>query len=252
MAAYLSPIGGAAWQYFTNQGVVLSGGFLYSYFAGTTLAQATWTDTTQATPNSNPIVLNSYGRPPNEIWLAAGANNYKFVLTDSVGNVLGTWDNITGISASNALQSEWVTSNLAPTYVSPTTFTVPGNQTAIFTVYRRIQYGLSSGVAYGSVVSSVFSGTSTLVTVAADTTPLDPSLSYVNYAFINGGTSQSIPSNVVLQGQAINNSVIGNLVPAAGTFTNLTANNVNITGGTITGITGFSVPDYLLFANGVY
>jgi hypothetical protein len=45
--------------------------------------------------NSNPIVLGTDGRSPNEIWLTYGYY-YKFVLTDSTGTVIGTWDNIYG------------------------------------------------------------------------------------------------------------------------------------------------------------
>jgi hypothetical protein len=66
-------------QFTTAAGVPLSGGKVYTYTAGTTTPQATFTDYTGATPNTNPIILNSRGEA--NIWL--GSANYKFRLTDA-------------------------------------------------------------------------------------------------------------------------------------------------------------------------
>lgn len=250
MSAFLSPIGGAGAQFFNNVGDVLAGGKLYTYLAGSTTPKATWTTGTQAVPNANPVILGSDGRPANEIWLEGGTNNYKFSLTDSNDVLLGTWDNITGIAASNALQSEWVPSGLTPTYISPNSFSVQGNQSTIFSAYRRLQIFLGSGAAYGSVVSTTFALGVTTVVTAMDSTPIDATISAVSYGFVSS-TNPSLPSNYIKQGDAINGSSIGQSVPAAGTFTNLNSPNVNITGGTITGIAGFSVPDFLLINQGV-
>jgi hypothetical protein len=75
-------------------GVELAGGLLYSYAAGTTTPLATYTDETAGTPNTNPIVLNSVGAA--SIWM--GNLAYKFKLTDSVGNVQWTVDNVSYIN----------------------------------------------------------------------------------------------------------------------------------------------------------
>jgi hypothetical protein len=66
-------------QFESAAGVPLSGGKVYTYAAGTTTPQATFTDYTGATPNANPIILNSRGEAA--IWL--GAASYKFKLTDA-------------------------------------------------------------------------------------------------------------------------------------------------------------------------
>ena len=66
-------------QFTTAAGVPLSGGKVYTYTAGTTTPQATYTDYTAATPNSNPIILDSRGEA--NIWL--GSALYKFKLTDA-------------------------------------------------------------------------------------------------------------------------------------------------------------------------
>ena len=77
-------------QFIDAAGVPLAGGYLYTYAAGTTTPQATYTDSTAATANSNPIVLDSRGEA--SIWLASAA--YKFKLTDANGTEIWTVDNI--------------------------------------------------------------------------------------------------------------------------------------------------------------
>jgi hypothetical protein len=65
-------------QFTTAAGVPLSGGKVYTYIAGTTTPQATFTDYSGATPNPNPVILDSRGEA--NIWL--GGALYKFKLTD--------------------------------------------------------------------------------------------------------------------------------------------------------------------------
>ena len=98
MAVNLSSLGGAGWQFFDNNGNPLSGGKLYSYAAGTSTLAPTYTSVSGATANPNPIILNSAGRPPSQIWLDNNAT-YKFVLTTSTDVLLWTMDNIPGISS---------------------------------------------------------------------------------------------------------------------------------------------------------
>jgi len=99
MAVFLSPVGGVAAQFFTNNGVILSGGKLYSYAAGTTTPAVTYTTSSGSTPRTNPIVLDSAGRVPDggENWLTAGVS-YKFVLKDSTDVLIATYDNVSGIN----------------------------------------------------------------------------------------------------------------------------------------------------------
>jgi parallel beta-helix repeat protein len=98
MAVNLSALAGAGQQFFDNSGVILSGGKLYSYAAGTTTPQATYTSASGSTAHSNPIILNAAGRvATGEIWLTAGSN-YKFALYTSTDVLITTWDNITGIN----------------------------------------------------------------------------------------------------------------------------------------------------------
>jgi len=91
---YLSPFGGVGAQFFDANGLPLSGGLIYTYAAGTTTQQATYTSSSGSIAQSNPIVLNASGRVPSgEIWLTANLY-YKFVLESSAGVTIGTYDNI--------------------------------------------------------------------------------------------------------------------------------------------------------------
>ena len=97
MAVKLSPLAGAGWQFFDNLGIPLAGGLLYTYTAGTTTPQATYTSNTGTIANANPIVLDSAGRITNEVWLTTGIA-YKFVLQTPAAVTIGTYDNISGIN----------------------------------------------------------------------------------------------------------------------------------------------------------
>jgi hypothetical protein len=95
MSVSISLFAGAGWQFFDNNGVPLAGGLLYTYAAGTTTPQSTYTTSAGSIANANPIVLDSAGRTTNEIWLTDGST-YKFVLKNSTGTQIGSYDNIAG------------------------------------------------------------------------------------------------------------------------------------------------------------
>lgn len=103
MTVNLSLLGGAGWQFSDNNGSPLSGGLLYTYQAGTTTPQATYTSNTGVTAQTNPIVLDSAGRiAGGEIWLTQG-QDYKFVLKTSAGATIGTYDNVPGANDFSSL-----------------------------------------------------------------------------------------------------------------------------------------------------
>lgn len=106
MAVNFSPIGNG-FQFLTTTGLPLNGGFLYAYQAGSTTPLTTYTDPSGLIANTNPIVLGTDGRPPQEIWFADGYN-YKFVLADSSNVVIATYDNLYGIPTANAVASPTV------------------------------------------------------------------------------------------------------------------------------------------------
>lgn len=95
MAVNLSPIGNG-FQFFDNNGAPLNAGKIYTYQAGSSTPLATYTDNAGLVANTNPIILGTAGRPPNEIWLTDGFF-YKFILKDSSDVTIQTYDNLYGI-----------------------------------------------------------------------------------------------------------------------------------------------------------
>jgi len=91
--ARLSPYG--KFRAFSNAGLPLSGGKLYTYEANTTTPKPTYTDASEDTANANPVVLDSNGYA--DVWLEGGA--YKFILKDSTDVTLWTVDDITSDEA---------------------------------------------------------------------------------------------------------------------------------------------------------
>ncbi len=77
-------------QIFDRDGVPLASGKIFSYAAGTTTPLATYTDQGGLTQNANPVILDAYGEA--NIWLGTAA--YKFVIKNSLDEVLKTIDNV--------------------------------------------------------------------------------------------------------------------------------------------------------------
>ena len=104
MSVSLSPIGGAGWQFFDNNGVPLSGGKLYTYEAGTTTPETTYTTSAGNVAHTNPIVLDAAGRISggNELWLTDG-QSYKLILKTSADVQLWSVDNISGVNDFSSL-----------------------------------------------------------------------------------------------------------------------------------------------------
>ena len=79
-------------QFFDADGNPLVGGKLFTYAAGTTTPQATFTDYNGGTANTNPVIMNSRGEAA--IW--CGANRYYMVLKDANDVEIWTADNVNG------------------------------------------------------------------------------------------------------------------------------------------------------------
>lgn len=192
MANYLSPIGNGQ-QFNDSNGSPLSGALLFTYTAGSSTKRTTYTDINAGGSNTNPIVLDSSGRPPSPIWLI-GSETYKFVLapandTDPPTSAIETWDNLSGINDTSVSVDQWV-SGPTPTYVSGTEFTLVGDQTTTFHVGRRIKATVGAGTVYGRISVTAFTVLTT-VTVVLDSGALDAGLSAVSYGLLTA-TNQSL------------------------------------------------------------
>jgi hypothetical protein len=67
----------------------LVGGLIYTYRPGTDDKATTYSDTAMTIPNTNPVVLNSYGEAP--IFFSG---TIKMVCKDAEGNELWTMDGV--------------------------------------------------------------------------------------------------------------------------------------------------------------
>ena len=95
MTAFISPP--PRLQFFTNAGVPMASGLLYTYAAGTTTPLVTYTDSTGLVANTNPVILDSRGEA--SIWLSTVG--YKFKLATPANVDIWTQDNIAPGSSAN-------------------------------------------------------------------------------------------------------------------------------------------------------
>ena len=195
-------------QYLDSNGDPVVGGLLFTYAAGSSTKQTTYTDSTGTTANTNPIILDASGRTPYGVWYEAG-KIYKEVLalstdTDPPGSPIYTADVLQGVNdtttpAALAASSQWVASGLTPTYVNATQFTLVGDQTAAFHVGRRMRLTVTAGTVYGYISVSAFT-TLTTLTVVLDSGALDSGLSAVDVGILTAlNQSRPEPSSVGFQ-----------------------------------------------------
>lgn len=191
MALFLAPVCND--QTFDANGDPLVGGQIETYRAGSSTPAATYTTTTGGTSQSNPIILNSLGYPTaGPIWLTGGVS-YKFIIKNAAGSTLRTIDDISGVNDASVSQSEWVGSGFVPTYIGATSFSVPGDQTALLQIGRRVRTTNTSGFVFSTISNSVFAAGITTVTLTNDSTTLDAGLSLVAYALL-AATPISVPN----------------------------------------------------------
>lgn len=152
MAVNLSPVYGVAGQLFDNNGNPLAGGKIYTYLAGTTTPATTYTSSAGNIAHTNPIVLDGAGRVPSgEIWLTDGIT-YKFVVQDSANNLIGTYDNLTGINSNfvaytNSQEIQTATAGQTVFNLATVTYQPGTNSLTVF-VDGVNQYGPGAQYAY--------------------------------------------------------------------------------------------------------
>lgn len=203
--------------------------------------QTVYQDPAGAVPWSNPLALDSGGNIPSgthEIWFTSG-QTYKVVYapsndTDPPVSPYLTLPSLSGINDTGAgsSSSEWV-SGPAPTFVSATSFTLVGDQTAIYTKGRRIKATVTAGTVYATITNAVF-GALTTVTVSGGS--LDAGLTAISYGLLD-------PANPSISFYEITRQATATL--ASGTTTNIwgtDGDSVHITG--TTAVASFGVAPY--------
>jgi hypothetical protein len=226
---YLSPIGNG-FQFFTSGGLVLNGGFLNTYAAGSTTPTATYTTNIGNVQNANPIQLNSDGRTPSEIWLIA-SQSYKFELTDSLGNSIATYDNLYGIgdpSAPISADSTAAALGFIPvTSVAGTANAITGAIPATVTAYAIRQ-------VFRIVPSTQNTGATAIVLTPSGSSALTSRNIFLNGQALTGGEIRAgIP--LLLEDDGTQLNIVGNGymvagVSAASVTSAATLNLDNLTG----------------------
>ncbi len=183
-------------QFINASGVPYSGAKLFYYAAGSTTKQNTYTTSVGNVANSNPIVLDSAGRTPYGVWFTAGLT-YKEVLapstdTDPPGSPIFTEDNLSGVNDTSVAVSQWAASSLTPTYISTTSFSVPGDQTTELHVGRRLQFSVTAGTVYGRISVSAYTTLTTITVVMDSGQTLDSGLNSFNWSILTA-TNPAIP-----------------------------------------------------------
>lgn len=89
--------------------------------------------------------------------------------SDQIGGLLDDQvRNVRSVVRAEAENKQWVRLASAPTFVSATSFSVPGDQRTDFAVGRRVKATLSGSTKYGTILSRNFSGGVTTVTMDWD------------------------------------------------------------------------------------
>jgi hypothetical protein len=143
MSVSLSPFYGVGGQLFNNNGDPLAGGKINTYLAGTTTNEATYTTSAGNIAHTNPIILDGAGRVPSgEIWLLFNTA-YKFVVKDSNDVLIGTFDNVGGISTGANVQ------NYTGDGVT-VSFALPVGATSVYNIYINGVYQNKNTYTFGS------------------------------------------------------------------------------------------------------
>ena len=169
--------------------------FFYTNLSST--KTTVYQDSAGATPWANPIVLDSGGNLPSggQVYIDAGETlTVKYAPSndsDPPVSVYRTLNDISGVNDVSATASEWVTGP-TPTFISATSFSLVGDQTATFQIGRRIRTTNTGGTVYSRITNSAFTALTT-ITVVNDSGTLDSGLSAVSYGLLSASNA-SIPA----------------------------------------------------------
>lgn len=228
-------------QWMDNNGAPCAGCLLYTYQAGTSTPQTTYSDPAGTMANANPVVADAAGR----MNVFVGTSAYKFILT--LPNMVQLWseDNITSSSiALLSTNNTWTGTN---TFNGVVTFNATPVFTTGFTAAGPVNLGLGGSLAGTFSGSPTFSGTPNFAggIVLASLSlsgQLTSTVSTGTAPFVIASTTEVPNLNVnFLQGDTwASPGTIGSTTPNSGVFTTLKANTsfALASGPTFTGTTG--------------
>jgi hypothetical protein len=191
--AFLAPF--SRRQFIDANGVPYSGGKIWTYLAGTTTPATTYQDNLSATPNANPIILDSEGRTPYSVWLTDDVT-YKYAVLESDDTPIYTEDNVAGMNDFTVpTVNEWIATTFTCTYSSATVFTVSGSdQTSTLHVGRRIKITNAGGTnaVYATITVSSYAASTTTITYVVDSGTVTNAAILVSYSILSS-VNPSVP-----------------------------------------------------------
>ena len=109
---------------------------------------------------------------------------------------------------------EWQLLSATPSFISATSFSVPGDQTATLTKARRLKTTNTGGTVYSTIITATFAVGITTVTVVNDSGVLDAGISVVNYGMLASvNPSQPQRSGMTISFSALPVESSGTIVP---------------------------------------
>ena len=213
----LSPVGNGQ-QFFNNNGLPNAGGLIYTYQAGSSTLLTTYTTVNGTIANTNPIVLDAYGRTPSEIWMQTGYS-YKFIIQTSAAVTLQTLDNLYPI-----LQNAPTSSPSLPTGAIilwsgslgsiPTGYVLCDGNNSTPDLRDRFVVGSGSTYAVGAT-----GGSADAITVSHTHTLTDPGHSHglPSTPYITGGGNQWSSGSFGLAYSSTNSATTGITLASTGT-----------------------------------
>ena len=139
-------------QFLDSNGDPLSGGKLNTYIVGTTTAKATYTTAVGDVEQANPVVLDSSGRIPSDLY---GVGYYNIVITDSADVTIDTIPSVCGINTSSftSIDSYGGDLDAAVTAISTTATTLLIDSTATMSANTTVPSTLSIKVVKGGAIN---------------------------------------------------------------------------------------------------
>ena len=231
-AVLLSPVGNGQ-QFFDDNGTPLAGGLIYTYQSGSSTPLATYTDSAGNVANSNPIVLDSAGRAPNEIWMFAGYT-YKFVIKTSADVLIQTLDNLYPILQNSTAVGDTIPAGLIAMW-SGSTGSIPSGWLLCDgtngTPNLRNSFIIGAGDTYAVNATG---GTADAVVVAhthtATSVVTDPghTHSYTAPALAANNAAGSIPDYITTTSATTGSNTTGITVATTNASTGVSGTNANL------------------------
>lgn len=154
-------------------GIPAMGYHLFAFVPGTDISAQTYKNSAFISVQPIPIILNDWGLPTDPIFLVSGVD-YDFALVHpDGGDPIKVWRNVrTGPPSDTDSITQWSAETENAVFRDAESFIVTGDARAVFRSGRRVKLTQSSTI-YGVIVSAIYDGAETSVSVILDSGSID-------------------------------------------------------------------------------